>query len=224
MTLRRGFAEGEYYHIYNRGAHKDNIFLNDIDRKRFLFSILYYQAPIPFENIKRIVEGYRQDSGFPVNNRKLEVVLENRAVELVCFCLMPNHFHLIVREVLPGGISAYMQRVQVAHTKYMNTKYEMSGHVFEDRFNSVHIKDNNQLLYLSAYIHRNPRELRQWKDKEFVYPWSSLQDYTEVNRWGGLLASDIIAEQFELTENSNYKDFVETSTSKILKDEIPELI
>lgn len=103
---------------------------------------------------------------------------------------------------------------------YFNQRYQKTGSVFQGTFRSKHIPDNNYLLYLSAYIHRNPRELRAWKNKEFEYPWSSLQDFTEANRWGGLLMSDIIADQFENTPNSNYKDFVKTSTAKILEDEL----
>jgi len=222
MTQKRNIAEGEYYHIFNRGSRRGNIFKDDIDRRRFLFSILYFQSPIQFENVTRYIKNYNALTGFPVSEKKLSEVLQSRFVELTSFCLMPNHFHLLVREKIPGGISAYMQRILVAHTMYMNTRHHLSGHVFQGRFKSVHVKDNKQLLYLSAYIHRNPRELSAWKNKEFSYPWSSLQDLTEANRWGGLLESDIIAEQFETTPNSNYKDFVNTSTAKILEEELSD--
>ena len=224
MTLKRNLAEGEYYHIFNRGIGKNNIFRDDTDRKRFLFSLLYYQSPTKIENVSRYVKKYMPETGFSVKERILEEVLENRMVDLTCFCLMPNHFHLLVHEKIEGGISAYMQRVQLAHTNYLNTKYQLSGHVFQDRYKAVHVETNHQLLYLSAYIHRNPRELKAWKGKEFEYPWSSLQDLTEANRWGGLLEADIIAEQFEAEPNSNYADFVKTSTAKAFEEEIPDLL
>ena len=221
MTISRNYGEGEYYHIYNRGAHRGNIVHNETDRKRFLFGILYYQSPRQFTNVQRIVEGYSPLSGFPVSEQALDEVLQTRIVDLVCFCLMPNHFHLLVRERTEGGISSYMGRIMNAYTHYINTKYERSGHLFEGRYKAKHIADNNQLLYLSAYIHRNPRELKAWKETYFEYPWSSLQDLTEANRWGGLLEADIIADQFETTPDSNYRDFVETSTAKIFEEEIP---
>ncbi len=147
-----------------------------------------------------------------------EKILSERFVELTAFCLMPNHFHLLLHERQEGGISRYMQRVLVAYTKYFNTKYAASGHVFQGRYKTVHVEDNEQLLYLSAYIHRNPRELKAWKGKEEHYPYSSLQDYIDKNRWGGLLATDIITEQFETGPNSNYRDFVRTSTAKDFKE------
>lgn len=224
MTLARNFGEGEYYHLFNRGIGKLNIFKDDSDRKRFLFSLLYSQSPTTFDNVARLIKTYNPETGFSIPEKSLEKVLQNRTVELTCFCLMPNHFHLLLRENTEGGISAFMHRIMLAHTRYMNTKYETSGHLFESRYKAVHVKDNHQLLYLSAYIHRNPRELKAWKGKEFEYPWSSLQDLTEGNRWGGLLEADIIADQFETTLDSNYADFVKTSTAKDFEEEIPELI
>ena len=154
---------------------------------------------------------------------KEEKISENRFVELVSFCLMPNHFHLLVKEVAEGGIAKYLQRIQVGYTIYFNTKYSASGHVFQGRYKSVHVKDDRQLMHLSAYIHRNPRELAGWKGKEFEYPWSSLQDYTGANRWGGLLATDIIASRFDATPKSNYADFVKTSPAKMLEEEFGTL-
>lgn len=220
MTLKRLFGVGEYYHLFNRGSHRSQIFHDDSDRKRFLFYILHYQSPQSFRNMQRLIDSYKSFSGFSVPEETLDTLLEMRVVDLACFCLMPNHFHLLVHERLENGISTYMQRVQGAYTMYFNTKYKHSGHVFEGRFKMVHVESNRQLLYLSAYIHRNPRELAAWRGKEFEYPWSSLQDLTEASRWGGLLNADIIADQFETTKNSNYADFVKTCTAKTLEEEL----
>ncbi|MBI3573965.1 transposase [Candidatus Kaiserbacteria bacterium] len=135
------------------------------------------------------------------------------------FAIMPNHFHLLIKEKEEGGIARYLQRVELGYTKYFDAKYAASGAVFQGRYRSVHVKDDRQLMHLSAYIHRNPRELRARKGKEFEYPWSSLQDYTGANRWGGLLATDIIASRFDATPKSNYADFVRTSSVKLLEEE-----
>lgn len=223
MTQKRSFGEEEYYHVFNRGFQKSTLFRDDSDRKRFLFYILHYQSSYPLTNIQRYVTEYDPVAGFPVPEVILKEIITSRAVDLVSFCLMSNHFHLIVKERLPGGISLYMQRVGTAYTRYFNTRYDLSGHVFEDRYKAKHISDNNYLLYLSAYIHRNPSEIASWQGKEFDYPWSSLQDFTEGNRWGGLLQSDIIADQFNTTSDSNYKDFIKTSTAKVIKEELENL-
>jgi putative transposase len=220
---RAGVAPGEYYHIYNRGAHKQNLFHDKADWHRFLFGILYLQSTEQFKNIMRSVGRYTSEMGFPVSTEETEAVLKKRFVELVAFCIMPNHFHLIVKETEEGGIANYMHRLQQGYSKYFGNKHEHSGHVFQGTYKAVHVTDNKQLLYLSAYIHRNPHELSDWKGREFEYPWSSLQDFTKANRWGGLIVPDVIVEQFEQTKDSNYSDFVKSSTAKLLKEELADL-
>jgi putative transposase len=214
MTLIRGTVTGEYYHIYNRSAHKVGCYCDQRDLTRFLFSVLYFQSPTPFPNISRIVRSYDPGIGFPVSNEDFESVIAGRAVELVSFCIMPNHYHLLVRELIAGGLGRYMHRVDLAYTKYFNTKYERTGHVFQGTYHSKHVSDNEYLTHLSAYIHKNPRELKTWKGREAEYPWSSYQDYVKENRWGGLLAQEIILDQFEGTKKSNYADFIKSTPVK----------
>lgn len=207
-------ATGEFYHIYNRGNLKQNIFTEERDWARFLFLILHFQSPMVFYNIGRPVFSFVRHRVFNIADDLRQKIIKNRTVELTCFCLMPNHFHLIVREVKNGGISNYMQRIQNSYTKYCNAKYQKSGHLLQGPFKIVRVADNNQLLYLSAYIHRNPKELdRRNPNYYYNYPWSSLQDCTNKNRWGELLKSDIILDQF--SEKERYEDFINTSTSKL---------
>ncbi len=204
---------GEYYHIYNRGNNKQDIFLDNGDRIRFIFLILYFQSSINFTQIGRSVALYIKRSVFGVPVKRLKRLIENRYVELISFTLMPNHFHLIVHEFKENGISQYMQRVLNAYTKYFNTKHEKSGHLFQGPFQIVHIENNEQLLHLSAYIHRNQREIKQWKDNEHQFPWSSYKDYVIGNRWGELLKQQIITEQFSSPQE--YRNFVDTSGTKL---------
>lgn len=208
-------APGEYYHIFNRGVNKQLIFHEAIDWARFLFLILYFQSPVTFQNIGRPTKEFVKHSVFNINN---DEIIKKRHVELVAFCLMPNHFHLIVKEVEEGGISQYMQRILNSYTKYFNTKYKKSGHLFQGPYKAVHIKNNEQLLYLSAYIHRNPRELINWLGKEDKYQWSSYQDMTRQNRFEKLLNSDIITGQFK--NKKDYNNFVKTSSAKISKQDL----
>lgn len=214
MAFARGLVPGEYYHVYNRAARGRTLFTNEAEWARFLFGILYYQSPTPFTNALRLSKTFEPKSGFVIPDADFENVLRARRVELVAFCIMPNHFHLLVRELVPGGISRYVQRVELSYTKYFNTKYDTSGHVFQGRFQAKHIPDNEYLMHLSAYIHRNPRELKAWRGRETAYPWSSYQDYVEVNRWGGLLAQEVVLDQFDGTTRSNYADYIKTSPAK----------
>ncbi len=207
----------EYYHIYNRGNNKQNIFLDKRDWIRFLFLILHLQSPLVFINMSRPVSNFVKSSAFNISGEKLEKIIKNRYVELMNFSMMPNHFHLIAHEMKGNGISQYMQRILTAYSKYFNTKYKKSGHLFQGPYKIVHIKNNEQLLHLSAYIHRNPREIKEWKNKEYKYPWSSYQDCIGENRWNDLFKHQIITEQF--SNPNEYKDFIETSGTKLQLDE-----
>ncbi|MDO8471195.1 MAG: transposase [bacterium] len=207
-------APGEYYHIFNRAVNKQTIFHDTKDYFRFLFLILYFQSPIIFQQLGRLVKDF-------VLSRALDIqdeVAKKRTIELVAFCIMPNHFHLIVKELEEGGIATYMQRALTAYSKYYNTKYEKSGHVFQGPYGAVHVGNNRQLLHLSAYIHRNPREISKWFNKEDQYEWSSYQDYIGDNRWGDLLLLDIVLGQFK--DKKKYHGFVRTSPAKLLEGEL----
>jgi len=203
-------AEGEHYHIIGRGNNKEKIFLDDRDYSRFLFLILYFQSSHNFINIGRNVTYFKNKKDFGIEQDKVDLIVSNRYVELVNFCIMPNHYHLTVFNKTDKGISKYMQRVLNAYAKYFNTKYKQTGHVFQGPYKAVHISDDVQLQYLSTYIHKNPTEIKGENYK--TYKWSSYQDYIDKNRWGGLLKPEIITESFG--SKNNYKNFVQDSPAK----------
>jgi len=211
-------APGEYYHICNRAVNKQTIFHDTRDYFRFLFLILYFQSPIVFQQLGRLVKDFVLSRALDIHK---DEVIKKRMVELVAFCIMPNHFHLIVKGLEEGSIATYMQRVLTAYSKYYNTKYEKSGHVFQGPYRAIHITSDSQLKYLSSYIHRNPRELVNWINKEDRYQWSSYQDYIGENRWGDLLLLDIVLGQFK--NKGRYHEFVKTSTAKLLVEELEYL-
>src|SRR3989338_4477765 len=107
MRLIR-IAPGEYYHIFNRAVNKQVIFHNTSDYFRFLFLTLYFQSPIIFQQLGRKVKEFVQSRA--LDNVEEDEIIKKRRVELVAFCIMPNHFHLIVKELDEGGIAAYMHR------------------------------------------------------------------------------------------------------------------
>ena len=203
--------QNEYYHSLNRGNNKRLIFIDERDMARFLFFILYFQSPRSLHNVSNQITYFIKNGNFNVSKNIKKEIISNRYVKLVSFCLMPNHFHLILYELKKGGISDYMKRILGGYTRYFNTKYKTSGHLFQGPFKAIHVKDDPQLLYLSAYIHNNVRELKRWNKKEHLYPWSSYQDYIK-NRWGELLKTDIIMNQFPNKEA--YKLFVQKGGAK----------
>ena len=101
-------APNEYYHILNRGNNKQTIFFNNADRNRFLLSILLFQSPLVIKNMDRVVKEFVQNPVLhnrEINDEMINEIIFNRYVELVCFTLMPNHFHLLICEVEEGGIA-----------------------------------------------------------------------------------------------------------------------
>jgi len=206
-------APNEHYHVYNRGNHKQPTFLDENDYRRFLFLVLATQSPIVVNNTSRMIKDFFQNIEHVGHSMSNNVPADDKLVKVIAFCFMPNHFHLILEEIKEHGIPEYMQKLGNAYTKYFNTKYKTKGHLFEGRYGRIHISDNTQLLHTSAYIHRNPRELPEWQNKESEYLWSSYQDYVQKNRWDTLLSQEIILEQFN--EQQPYKNFVDTSTTKL---------
>lgn len=207
-------AEGEYFHVFNRGVEKRPIFFNDSDRWRFLTLLMVLQGDTVLYHIERLVSDVQHRR---LDKSVFEKIIQKRYVELVCFCLMDNHFHLILRATKKDGISKYMQRLGDAYTKYINIKYDRTGHLFGGKFQSRHIDENSYFNHLSAYIHLNPGELRGWRHKEIKYPWSSFQDFILENRWNDFLVTNMIADQFTKKE---YRDFVqETPIRKLLEFE-----
>ncbi len=209
---REGVVPGEYYHIFNRGNNRQIIFNDTRDYIRFLFLILYCQSSEKFYEIPKQVLHYLANRKFDIDKDRLSKIIDSKYIELSCFCFMPNHFHLLVRCKEEYGFSKLLQRVQIAYTKYYNLKYDTVGHLFQGAYKIKRVESNAQLLYLSAYIHMNPRELSQWKNKEVAYPWSSYQDYVSKNRWAYILETEKILNQFNSAQE--YAEYVNLSGAK----------
>lgn len=200
-----------YYHVYNRGSLKQVLFYDEADYARFLFLLMYLQSPVVLTQTNRYIRNYLDKRTFEVKENDLNEIIKDRYVEVINFCIMPNHFHLTVKALADDGLSKYMHRVGNAYAKYFNKKYDKSGHVFQGNYKLKFIASDNQLAYLSAYIHRNPHELKKWKGDCYFYPWSSYQDY-RLNRWGSLLTSSEIVNSFGSYEE--YQNYVEASGAK----------
>ena len=210
--------QGEYYHVFNRGNNKQDIFKDERDWIRLLFLVLYFQSPANLRNISRQVSYFAKKGTFNLSQNMIKEIVDNRYINLVAFTFTPNHFHLILHELSQGGISQYMKRILGGYTKYFNAKNETSGHLFQGPFKLVHIKNDAQIIYLSAYIHCNIREKKEWRGKECLFPYSSFKDYLGENRWGELLKADIIRNQFP--DAKKYKLFVENSGAKDVQNRV----
>lgn len=213
FTIMRSLSieKGNLYHVYNRGSLKQKLFYDDSDYARFLFLILFMQSGISLPHANRYVSNYLKSGNFDVKDKHLTDIIEDRSVELVNFCIMPNHFHLTVRPTSDDGLAKFMHKVGNSYSQYFNKRYDKAGHVFQGAYKAKLVIDDNQLAYLSAYIHRNPNELKRWEGNSINYPWSSYSDYKD-NRWGDLLVGDEIMDTFKSFKD--YSLFVEESGAK----------
>jgi len=201
-----------YTHLCIRGNNKQNIFRNNADRMRMLFLVTHLQSPESIRNVSREIARLGVTEVWDTTTDLISQIIKTRYVTLEALAFMDNHLHLMAREDEESGIVRYMQRVLNAYAKYSNTKYETVGHLFQGPYRAVHVEDNDQLLYLSTYIHRNPRELPGVAGNEHQYEWSSYRDYLGPNRFGELLDPSIILSQFETTDE--YRAFVDSSIAK----------
>jgi putative transposase len=188
---------GEYYHIYNRGVEKRDIFLSKKDYFRFLESMG------EFNSVKPIFSLYWHNQKKRRQNVGVRHLRTRKLVEIICYCLNPNHFHLILKQVTKNGISEFMKRLGGGYTNYFNHRYKRSGVLFQGKFKSVHIDSNAQLLYLSAYINRNYFVHGYGNDKNWMY--SSFLDYTG-KRSRGICDTSIILDQFK--DKNEYQVFM----------------
>lgn len=203
------FAVDETYHIFNRGAHKQNIFTCARDYERFL--ILLHLA----NDTKRLVlrDIYKKHRGQTSVIFTEEKPLRD-LVRIRGYCLMPNHFHLILQEKAEQGITRFMKKVLTGYSMYFNTVYEHSGIVSQGSFKSRHVGEESYFRYIFSYVHLNPLELAfpdYKKDgtldvdaaRAFLrsYPYSSYYDYSVGKRPEGAVISQDGVPEFVGSQN-----------------------
>jgi putative transposase len=191
MLRKQPLAEGETYHIYNRGAHKRPIFTSESDYFRFTLLLHLANSKNPV-NLRDLFKAYKGRSFADIlENEKID----DRLVEILAYSLMPNHFHLVIRQKEEIGVATFMKKLATGYSMYFNAKYKHSGTLFQGRFKSSNIDSEEYFRYIFAYVHLNPLDVFQpnWKtdgikDKKGVrkflsnYPHSSFLDYPGSNR------------------------------------------
>jgi len=212
MFRKVPLVENEYYHLYNRGNNKRTIFLDNEDRDRFIKLLYLCNGPKPIvfksfgkKSLEKLIGEF--DRG-------------KNLTTIGAYCLMPNHFHLLVREIREWGISRFMQKLFTAYSMYFNKKYRRTGTLFEGRFRSSHVNNDNYLKYLFAYIHLNPVKLVEpsWRKQGIEdiegaerylgkYAYSSYLDYIGAKRPARhILNREVFPEYFE--SRTQFGDFI----------------
>ncbi len=180
-NINRVNAPESYYHIYARGGNKNTIFYDDADYKYFLKLFNRYLST---ENVINKTGGL-----YPTYVDQ---------VELLAYCIMSNHFHLLIYQVNVPYLEKFMKSIMTSYSMYFNLRYKRTGHVFESRYKAVRIDQESYLQHITRYIHLNPK---RWEG----YRYSSLRYYKDGNApyW---LTTGRILEQFNSTQE--YMDFV----------------
>jgi len=209
----RAYKEDGIYHIYNRGVEKRNIFLDNQDYSVFLFYLKCY-----LDDKEKNIDKLKHNERLKVINRKNF----NNEIKLLAYCLMPNHFHLLIMQKSKRNITEFMRSLATSYVMYFNNKYSREGALFQGTYKAVLVENDEYLLHLSRYIHLNPIKTAKGQTLDGVkklvsYEYSSYPDYLGLRKTDWLKTS-IILDYFnsseaplsqELLLEKTYKTFVE---------------
>lgn len=196
----------EIYHVLNRGVDKRKIFMDDKDFYRFVHDLF------EFNDQQRV-----RDSGYYFNNRAVGVhdyLMKKREsrkllVKIYAFCLMPNHYHLLLSPMIKNGVSMFMQKLNGGYVQYFNQRQERTGTLFERRYKAVLVENQAHFIHLPYYIHLNPLDLvaPEWRERKInnlnkaldvlsKYKWSSHLDYSGQANFPSVTQRDFLLEMF----------------------------
>lgn len=185
-------VNGEIYHVYNRGSEKRPIFDTRTDKKRFLKTLRYYQLEGPKPKLSHF--------------SKLSLIQPDpskKIIEIICYCLMPNHFHLMLKQIKNNGITEFMGKVSNSYTKYYNTKHNRVGPLLQGEFKAVLVESDEQLVHLSRYIHLNPLVAFITKSLD-EYEWSSYEEF--ISSLDGICSKELVLGLFK--SKKDYQQFI----------------
>ena len=219
--MRKVFlANGEVYHVFNRSIERKPVFISKKEYFRALTTVDFYRFANPplklskaliLEREKRI-EFFRQlkDRG-------------QQLVEILSYCLIPNHFHFLLRQQLNNGISRFLSNFANSYTRYFNTKYQRTGALFQGIFKAVRIENDEQLVHVSRYIHLNPVVSFLVDEGNLEgYLWSSLPEFLDIEK-RELCSTGAILSFF--SSKNKYREFVHDQIDYTKKlEEIKHLI
>ncbi len=206
-------TNNEIYHIINRGTDKRKIFLDDKDYLRFIHDLFEFNDEKPAFNI-----GYNFKNQYIDVKRQYIKKREPRKllVEILAFCLMPNHYHLLIKPLTKNSKSEFIKKLNGRYAKYFNNKYERSGRLFEGKYKSILIKNESHFIHILYYIHLNPLDLivSEWRERNILtsdvnkimkflenYRWSSFLDYIGKKNFPSVTQREFLNNFFEGPEN-----------------------
>jgi putative transposase len=221
------FVPNEYYHIYNRTIFNIPEFKEPENAKKLLNSFLIANSTKSGEAFLFL----RNNKNAKINDALKITKQGQKLVDVLCYVIMPAHYHLLLKERQENGIINFVHKCDISISKYINIKKERKGSLFEGRFSSKHINSDEYLVHLSVYIHLNPldflvgknwreHKLKNWlkaKNKLLAYQWTSLKSYISNIKDPVISGQKIIMDQFDT--KSGYEQYLKNwskeSSSKI---------
>lgn len=171
MTSRKDpLVTGQYYHIFNRSIARYKIFTSVKDFQRFLDALVYFRSPEPFLKFSRFLELSEK------NRRNILLNQSEPIIDIIAYCILPTHFHLILKQNIDESISTYLGNLENSYSRYFNVKYKRKGHLWEAKFKNILVESDEQLLHLTRYIHLNPVSAGIVDNPE-DWQWSSYNEY-----------------------------------------------
>lgn len=201
----------ELWHVMNRGVEKRKIFLDDRDRFRFVHGLALFNNPRPANNTTFMLDSHINDLVGRYDGERL--------VDIHGWILMPDHYHILLSEKQDGGITKFLQKLNVGFSKYFNERHRRVGGLFQGRTKKVLIESDRQLLHILNYVHFNALDFssrfRGWRsvgirDRKHAlerlrsYRWSSYMDYSGRDNFPWLLTKDFFSEFFDEKNIDDY--------------------
>lgn len=224
------YANDSYYHLYNRGVNKVVIYNDDQDYRVFLHYLKTYLTPKDYDALNLILANPTSPPHIKSEALK-ELNLKNfyGKIILIAYCLMPNHFHLLVHTKEGHDIEYFMRSLMTRYTKYLNQRNKRIGPLFQGRYKAVLVESDEQLLYLTRYIHRNPLEaylnkiaLQEKQPVADTYTIltkqpSSYPVYLDKIQQPWVQPNNIIA-HFSKNPATSYKNFIEETNETLERE------
>ena len=209
--IKKYISDG-YYHIYNRGVEKRKIFQNEQDYKVFLFYLKTYLEPKNTEELQKQLT--QPNLSYKRRAEILKILRLNNfhnEIQLLSFCLMPNHFHLLLKQKSSNGIDIFMQSLATRYSMYFNKKYKRVGPLFQGLYKAVLVSSDEQLLHLSRYIHKNPAGHSAYilKRNDLSRSYSSYKNYLGEIKTDWLKTELILSHFSKTNPQLTYRAFVE---------------
>lgn len=203
-----GLTTGQVYHIFNRSIAKFEIFRNDSEYERMKGLLKYYQTEKPVLRFSIYAQRKRITEPAEINISGSEIKIGSNLVDVIAYCVMPTHIHLVIKQLVDNGISTFMRKVLDSYTRYFNTKIKRQGPLWSGRFKRVLVDTDEQLLHLTRYIHLNPTTAylvnspQDWNFSSYNEFLNNIKEGESLCRYSSLL--DI--------KPDSYKKFVNSRT------------